>query len=74
MVLAVFHASTGSMNQLAGAWGEDNTADQLRRARRRRLIWGWVNNGDEFDRQTAQQILAALRRFKERARPEYVLD
>lgn len=177
MVLTVFHASTGSMNQLAGAWGEDNTADELRRAKRRRLIWGWVNNvetgsgdvdhlvitrhgglvaidskwhrvgatsellrqdaeaalaacrrassilraikmhrsptplvvlwggiqqevpdvgaelhgvefiggrqllgwlrqhnGDEIDRETAQQVLAALRRFKERVRPEYVLD
>lgn len=44
MVLSVFHAATGSMNQLAGAWGEGNTSDELRRAKRRRLIWGWIDN------------------------------
>lgn len=27
-----------------GAWGEDNTRGELRRARRRRLIWGWVDS------------------------------
>ncbi len=34
-----------------GAWGEDNTRSELQRAKRRRLIWGWVDsvglqNGD----------------------------
>ncbi|MDE0775111.1 MAG: NERD domain-containing protein [Nocardioides sp.] len=30
--------------QLRGAWGEDNTRDELRRAKRKRLIWGWVDS------------------------------
>ena len=29
---------------LRGAWGEDNTRSELQRARRRRLIWGWVDS------------------------------
>ncbi|MGE3379299.1 MAG: hypothetical protein AB7I40_13590 [Nocardioides sp.] len=34
-----------------GAWGEDNTRSELHRAKRRRLVWGWVDslglvNGD----------------------------
>jgi len=36
---------------LRGAWGEGNTRSELERARRKRLIWGWVDsvaleNGD----------------------------
>jgi hypothetical protein len=27
-----------------GAWGEENTRSELQRARRRRLIWGWVDS------------------------------
>lgn len=27
-----------------GAWGEDNTRSELHRARRRRLVWGWVDS------------------------------
>jgi hypothetical protein len=30
--------------QLRGAWGEENTRDELKRAKRRRLIWGWVDS------------------------------
>jgi hypothetical protein len=30
--------------QLRGAWGEDNTIQELKKARRRRLVWGWVNS------------------------------
>lgn len=30
--------------QMRGAWGEDNTRSELQRARRRRLIWGWVDS------------------------------
>lgn len=30
--------------QLRGAWGEDNTRSELQRAKRRRLIWGWVDS------------------------------
>ena len=29
---------------LRGAWGEDNTCSELQRAKRRRLIWGWVDS------------------------------
>lgn len=42
-VLTAFHAHTGAIWQLAGAWGEDNTRDVLAQARRRRRIWGWVD-------------------------------
>jgi hypothetical protein len=36
---------------LRGAWGEENTRSELNRARRKRIIWGWVDsvtleNGD----------------------------
>lgn len=36
---------------LRGSWGEDNTRGELKRAKRRRIIWGWVDsialqNGD----------------------------
>lgn len=30
--------------QLRGAWGEDNTRSELQRAKRKRLIWGWVDS------------------------------
>jgi len=30
--------------QIRGAWGEDNTRNELQRAKRRRLIWGWVDS------------------------------
>jgi hypothetical protein len=30
--------------QLHGAWGEEATRDELRRAKRKRLIWGWVDS------------------------------
>lgn len=29
---------------LRGAWGEDNTRNELQRAKRKRLIWGWVDS------------------------------
>lgn len=29
---------------LRGAWGEENTRSELQRAKRRRLIWGWVDS------------------------------
>ena len=43
LLLCAFHASTGSIWQMAGAWGEDSTTDELRKAKRRGLIWGFVN-------------------------------
>jgi hypothetical protein len=30
--------------QMRGAWGEDNTRSELERAKRRRLVWGWVDS------------------------------
>lgn len=33
-----------AMHHVRGAWGEDNTRDELRRARRRRLVWDWVDS------------------------------
>ncbi|HET7311474.1 MAG TPA: hypothetical protein VFJ17_09125 [Mycobacteriales bacterium] len=38
-----FLLTSGAVYQLAGAWGEDNTREELRRARRRGLIWGFVD-------------------------------
>ncbi len=29
---------------LRGAWGEDNTRSELQRAKRRRLIWNWIDS------------------------------
>ena len=29
---------------MRGAWGEDNTRSELQRAKRKRLIWGWVDS------------------------------
>jgi hypothetical protein len=29
---------------LRGAWGEDNTRTELQRAKRKRLVWGWVDS------------------------------
>lgn len=30
--------------QLRGAWGEEATRDELRRAKRKRTVWGWVDS------------------------------
>lgn len=48
MVLGAFVGVTGSINQIVGSWGEDNTREALRSARRWRLIQGWVD-GIEID-------------------------
>ncbi len=32
-----------ALNQLRGSWGEDATVDALKRARRRAIIWDWVD-------------------------------
>lgn len=34
----------GAIWQLRGAWGEEATRDELRRARRTRLLWDWVDS------------------------------
>ncbi len=33
-----------AIRHLRGAWGEENTRDELRRASRKGLIWGWVDS------------------------------
>lgn len=33
-----------AIRHIRGAWGEDNTRNELSRAKRRRLIWGWVDS------------------------------
>ncbi|MFL6108977.1 MAG: hypothetical protein ACJ72L_18610 [Marmoricola sp.] len=33
-----------AIHQIRGAWGEENTRGELRRARRRGHIWGWVDS------------------------------
>lgn len=48
-----FLVHTNSTGQLAGAWGEEFTRQELGKAKRRRLIWGWVDsierNGADVD-------------------------
>ena len=42
---SAFLASDGeAIWHLRGAWGEENTRSELQRARRKRLIWGWVDS------------------------------
>lgn len=33
-----------AVRQIRGAWGEENTREELKRARRRQTIWGWVDS------------------------------
>ncbi|GAB3785199.1 hypothetical protein [Nocardioides ungokensis] len=33
-----------AMHHVRGAWGEENTRSELQRAKRKRLIWGWVDS------------------------------
>jgi hypothetical protein len=33
-----------AISQLRGAWGEEATRDELRRAKRKRLVWGWIDS------------------------------
>lgn len=43
----LFLANEGrAITHLRGSWGEDNTRSELQRAKRRRLIWGWVDSID----------------------------
>lgn len=44
LVFIIFLAHTGAIWQFAGALGEDNTRDELKRAQRRGKIWGWQDN------------------------------
>lgn len=42
--LAFFANSQVAIQQVRGAWGEDNTRSELQRAKRKRLIWDWVDS------------------------------
>lgn len=33
-----------AVRQIRGAWGEENTREELKRAQRRQTIWGWVDS------------------------------
>ncbi|WP_203336713.1 NERD domain-containing protein [Nocardioides limicola] len=45
MVATLFIVTDGeAMRHLRGAWGEENTSTELRRAKRKKLIWGWVDS------------------------------
>ncbi|BBH17375.1 hypothetical protein Back2_16620 [Nocardioides baekrokdamisoli] len=47
LVLTAFLTYEGSaIHQLRGAWGEEATRDELARAKRKRIIWGWVDSID----------------------------
>jgi hypothetical protein len=49
--VAVLAGEQDAIRHLRGAWGEENTRDELKRAKRRRIVWDWVDsisfqNGD----------------------------
>jgi hypothetical protein len=33
-----------AIHHVRGAWGEENTRNELRRAKRKKLIWGWIDS------------------------------
>lgn len=41
---AVLASDQQAIWHLRGAWGEENTRDELKRAKRRRVIWDWVDS------------------------------
>lgn len=45
MILFSFYVHDAEgIKQVRGAWGEENTRDELRLAKRKGLIWGWVDS------------------------------
>lgn len=47
LVHSLFLANEGrAITHLRGSWGEDNTRSELQRAKRKRLIWDWVDSID----------------------------
>jgi hypothetical protein len=42
--LAFLVSDPVAIRQVRGAWGEENTREELKRARRRGHIWGWVDS------------------------------
>lgn len=43
LLLTFFAHERTAIHLLRGAWGEDNTTDELRKAQRKGLVWGWVD-------------------------------
>ncbi len=41
---AVLAHEPRAIHQLRGSWGEDNTRSELDSARRKKLVWGWVDS------------------------------
>lgn len=58
MVLLLFMAQTGAIWQYAGYLGEDNTNDELKRAARKAIIWGFVENIELADGDIDHVVLA----------------
>lgn len=46
MHMAFLAGEGRAMSHLRGSWGEENTRSELQRAKRKRLIWGWVDSID----------------------------
>jgi len=46
LVLTFLMHDPRAIHHLRGAWGEENTQDSLKTARRKRLIWGWADSID----------------------------
>ncbi|GAA1139723.1 nuclease-related domain-containing protein [Nocardioides aquiterrae] len=44
MTVGVLASDPDAIRHLRGAWGEENTREELKRAKRRRLIWDWVDS------------------------------
>ena len=42
--LAFLAHDAEAIRHVRGAWGEDNTRDELQRAKRKKVIWGWVDS------------------------------
>ncbi len=58
IVFFAFVIHTGGLHQLVGAFGEDNTNDELKKATKRGHIWGHVRNV-ELDRSDIDHIVVA---------------
>ena len=41
---AVLAHEPTAIHQLRGSWGEDNTRSELEAARKKKLVWGWVDS------------------------------
>ncbi len=46
LIIAFLVQEATAIHQLRGAWGEEFTRDELKKARRRKLVWGWADSID----------------------------